>query len=28
VAIRVDSSGKFMGTHPEKAEQKAKTKGY
>jgi hypothetical protein len=28
VAIRVDSNGKFMGTHPEKAEQKAKTKGY
>jgi hypothetical protein len=28
MAIRVDSSGKFMGTHPEKAEQKAKTKGY
>src|SRR5213592_5131588 len=27
-AIRVDSNGKFMGTHPEKAEQKAKTKGY
>jgi hypothetical protein len=24
----VDSNGKFMGTHPEKAEQKAKTKGY
>jgi hypothetical protein len=28
VAILVDSNGKFMGTHPEKAEQKAKTKGY
>src|SRR6266480_1923167 len=28
VAIRVDSNGKFMGAHPEKAEQKAKTKGY
>jgi hypothetical protein len=28
VAIRVDSTGKFLGTHPEKAEQKAKTKGY
>src|ERR1700747_1182538 len=28
VAIRVDSNGKFMGTHPEKAEQKAQTKGY
>ena len=28
VAIRVDSNGKFMGTHPEKAEQKPKTKGY
>ncbi len=28
VAIRVDSNGKFIGTHPEKAEQKAKTKGY
>ena len=28
VAIRVDSNGKFMGTHPEKAEQKSKTKGY
>ncbi|PYK10433.1 MAG: hypothetical protein DME65_10060 [Verrucomicrobia bacterium] len=28
VAIRVDSNGKFLGTHPEKAEQKAKTKGY
>jgi hypothetical protein len=28
VAIRVDSNGKFMGTRPEKAEQKAKTKGY
>jgi hypothetical protein len=28
MAIRVDSTGKFMGTHPEKAEPKAKTKGY
>jgi hypothetical protein len=28
MAIRVDSTGKFMGTHPEKAEQKGKTKGY
>jgi hypothetical protein len=28
MAIRVNSNGKFMGTHPEKAEQKAKTKGY
>ena len=28
VAIRVDSNGKFMGTHPEKAQQKEKTKGY
>jgi hypothetical protein len=28
VAIRVDSNGKFMGTHPEKAEKKEKTKGY
>jgi hypothetical protein len=28
VAIRVDSDGKFMGTHPEKAEKKAKSKGY
>jgi hypothetical protein len=28
VAIRVDSNGKFMGAHPEKTEQKAKTKGY
>ena len=28
MAIRVDSNGKFMGTHPEKAEQKAKTKAY
>jgi len=28
MAIRVGSDGKFMGTHPEKAEPKAKTKGY
>jgi hypothetical protein len=28
MAIRVDSSGKFMGTHPEKGEQKAKTQKY
>jgi hypothetical protein len=28
IAIRVDSNGKFMGTHPEKGQQKAKTKGY
>jgi hypothetical protein len=28
VAIRVDSNGKFMGTHPEKAEKKEKTKAY
>jgi hypothetical protein len=28
MAIRVDSNGKFIGTHPEKAEPKAKTKGY
>jgi hypothetical protein len=28
VAIRVDSNGKFMGTHPEKAEKKEKTEKY
>jgi hypothetical protein len=28
MAIRVDSTGKFMGTHPEKGQQKEKTKGY
>jgi hypothetical protein len=28
IAIRVDSNGKFMGTHPEKGQEKAKTKGY
>jgi len=28
VAIRVDSNGKFLGTHPEKAEPKAKTGKY
>jgi hypothetical protein len=28
MAIRVDSSGKFMGTHPEKDKQKAKTQKY
>lgn len=28
MAIRVDSNGKFMGTHPEKAQQKAKTQKY
>jgi len=28
MAIRVDSTGKFMGTHPEKSQQKEKTKGY
>jgi len=28
LAIRVDSGGKFMGTHPEKGQQKAKTEKY
>ena len=28
VAIRVDSNGKFMGTHPEKAEKKEKAEEY
>ena len=28
VAIRVDSTGKFMGTHPEKGQQKEKTEKY
>jgi len=28
VAIRVDANGKFLGTHPEKAEPKAKTGKY
>src|SRR5436309_16041196 len=28
VASRVDSNGKFMGTHPEKAEKKEKTERY
>ena len=28
MAIRVDSNGKFMGTHPEKGQQKAKTQKY
>src|SRR5437870_13095562 len=28
MAIRVDSNGKFMGTHPEKAEKKEKTEKY
>jgi hypothetical protein len=28
MAIRVDASGKFMGTHPEKAEKKTKTQQY
>jgi hypothetical protein len=28
VGIRVDSNGKFLGTHPEKGQQKEKTKGY
>jgi hypothetical protein len=28
VAIRVDSNGKFMGTHPEKGQQKEKTEKY
>jgi hypothetical protein len=28
VAIRVDPSGKFLGTHPEKAEKKAKSEKY
>jgi hypothetical protein len=28
VAIRVDPSGKFLGTHPEKAESKAKSEKY
>jgi len=28
VAIRVDPNGKFLGTHPEKAESKAKTQKY
>ena len=28
VAIRVDSNGKFMGTHPEKAPRKEKTEKY
>ena len=27
-AIRVDSNGKFMGTHPEKGQQKEKTEKY
>jgi hypothetical protein len=28
VAIRVDPNGKFMGTHPEKGQQKEKTEKY
>ena len=28
MAIRVDSNGKFMGTHPEKSPQKEKTEKY
>jgi hypothetical protein len=28
VAIRVDSNGKFMGTHPEKGQQKEKAEKY
>ena len=28
MGIRVDSSGKFIGTHPEKAEKKTKMKPY
>jgi hypothetical protein len=28
MAIRVDSNGKFMGTHPEKAQQKKETQKY
>jgi hypothetical protein len=28
MAIRVDASGKFLGTHPEKAEKKEKTEKY
>jgi len=28
MAIRVDASGKFMGTHPEKAEKETKTQQY
>jgi hypothetical protein len=28
MAIRVDSNGKFMGTHPEKSQQKEKTEKY
>jgi hypothetical protein len=28
IAIRVDSTGKFMGTHPEKGQQKEKAEKY
>jgi hypothetical protein len=28
MAIRVDSNGKFVGTHPEKGQQKTKTEKY
>ena len=28
MAIRVDANGKFLGTHPEKAEKKEKTEKY
>jgi hypothetical protein len=28
MAIRVDTNGKFLGTHPEKAEKKEKSKSY
>jgi hypothetical protein len=28
MAIRVDADGKFLGTHPEKAEKKGKSKSY
>jgi hypothetical protein len=28
MAIRVDSSGKFLGTHPEKSEKKEKSGQY
>jgi hypothetical protein len=28
MAIRVDAEGKFLGTHPEKAEKKEKSKSY
>jgi len=28
MAIRVDANGKFLGTHPEKAEKKAKSEKY